>query len=667
MRLARYPLGKDGIPLDLMCGVMTDSAGNSGQRVLDGPQGPDGSPIDQVGLVLCGPDGTFRDLSEFRSASWSGLSTTNTAAANVAAINTIMATFGGGARPTLMKVAPGTYNMGQMAISESGVIFDLTGVIFTGPTCEFVTSPTAVNVGIINGALIRTDAVANNNTGPVLHLNGKNNFALGTWLEKAPEGGGYMVMIESVSAVAMKCLLQNVKLRGGNGIFLEGKGHRILDLDAVGRAVGADDCIAFKARGYETSDCEVTGVIEGYGSAVSYGSEIGSLGVTDNTRPGRCQNNKVDIIARNCVFPFFIKPGAIDAGASSDWRTGLVSHNTIRVHAVDLTGAKHQRGVIAASRGAMVRNNEIYLTFEGRCDTTGGVRKGIVDFYIPNYSAATPPAAAPTIKNNFVWVHHNDDWNGVATGAGGAPGQPATQIIAVEKELVSHGVFSGNRAVIEYANGTAVGLVYLGPGCDDAITLERCGQADNINVSGGAANGGGVWAESRMTVGPDITMNVVQGYPYRVGAAGEVLCNELGGEFYLFAQVNAGNSDTQYPWAARRRCQLAELSLNSTVAVAASDVNYTNLQFRNIAGSGDIFLTPKTKSTGATSTARNFTIAAGVYSVVYQLKDLVPGTDTASLGDTLFPKDGQLYIFKTDTGAGAIIASARLRIRALPY
>lgn len=56
MKLDRYPLDNKGDPLDLLTGVVTDTTGNNGTKTPLN-YGPDGVPIDAVGLILTDKDG----------------------------------------------------------------------------------------------------------------------------------------------------------------------------------------------------------------------------------------------------------------------------------------------------------------------------------------------------------------------------------------------------------------------------------------------------------------------------------------------------------------------------------------------------------------------------------------------------------------------------------
>lgn len=67
MKIIQYPRSADGNPLDLLAGVLTDTNGNGGSRI-EAPLGPDGAPIDQVGLILLQPDGqevTFGNVTSY--------------------------------------------------------------------------------------------------------------------------------------------------------------------------------------------------------------------------------------------------------------------------------------------------------------------------------------------------------------------------------------------------------------------------------------------------------------------------------------------------------------------------------------------------------------------------------------------------------------------------
>lgn len=67
VKIAQYPRNADGTAMDLSVGVLTDASGNNGARLTNVPTGPDGAPIDSVGLVLVDAGGNIVDLSNLPS------------------------------------------------------------------------------------------------------------------------------------------------------------------------------------------------------------------------------------------------------------------------------------------------------------------------------------------------------------------------------------------------------------------------------------------------------------------------------------------------------------------------------------------------------------------------------------------------------------------------
>lgn len=650
--MTRYlmELGREGI-------FVFDAADLSARVAADGNQGLYVAPASDVD----GSSGAWvRRYEGSISAEWFGLATAGTEAANTAVIDAMVDMLGDGPSPVVIKTAttPGkTFAMGSIEIEKGNLHFDTTGTKFTGAALAFVTSQLAPNVGIFGGGeWLNTGA----SDVPMFHLNGSGNFIHDRPLfEKNPDGGGYMGQIERFDATFDGADI-DVRTKGGNGIFVEGPRHKIR-AECKGRAVGADDCLVLKARQIATVDCDIIVWADGFSNAAAIGSEVGKLGVDDPLRAQRVSNNRIHVFARSCNRGFSAKPGAIDAGPAFDWRDGLVSDNDFHLHIVDEAGAKMvQAFVFTAARGAEISNNRCVVQARGRCSLD--TRSPLVDFFLPDYAGT----AAATIRDNMVVLHFTDPWRGVATGVvvaplGAAPAFPFQNFVAMEKQNVAVGTFSGNRVRV-FGTGCYKSGVLLGEGCDDGLTVEAA-KLDWVNRDGSNLLGG-MNALSRLIVGSDITMTNVGGQPYRIGPNGDVVCPELERESFLFAQVNAGNADEQYPWAAAHRCQLIEMRLRNNSNAAQSDADYTSLKYRNMGGSTNEFHIATTKITGGGGSAPAVALAQGVEAVIYRYRDVTDGTN---LGQALFPKDAVLYQAKTDTGAGRTLTNARLRLRVAPY
>jgi hypothetical protein len=201
------------------------------------------------------------------------------------------------------------------------------------------------------------------------------------------------------------------------------------------------------------------------------------------------------------------------------------------------------------------------------------------------------------------------------------------------------------------------GILIANSGYDDAITIARA-VLSNVNTNGSAANGG-IRTASRIQVSTDISIST--SVPYVIESTGKVLCPELEEQIYLFAQVNAGNADTQYPWRAKRRCLLAEILLGTTLSVAQSNTNYTSLTLRNRGGTTNVFNTAETKASGSGGVDNPlFSLTAQEFSTIFQYRTNLSNQSFFSLGSVL-------QLSKADTGAGVTLQNARLVVRALPY
>lgn len=62
-KLTQYPRNKDGTPMTVVVGMLTDINGNAGVRLTNQPLAPDGSPIDAVALLLVDSTGTPLNVS----------------------------------------------------------------------------------------------------------------------------------------------------------------------------------------------------------------------------------------------------------------------------------------------------------------------------------------------------------------------------------------------------------------------------------------------------------------------------------------------------------------------------------------------------------------------------------------------------------------------------
>jgi hypothetical protein len=63
LKISQYPKNTDGSPMNLEVGVLVDDTGNGGARLQAVPVGPDGAPIDAVGMVLVDPSGALVPVS----------------------------------------------------------------------------------------------------------------------------------------------------------------------------------------------------------------------------------------------------------------------------------------------------------------------------------------------------------------------------------------------------------------------------------------------------------------------------------------------------------------------------------------------------------------------------------------------------------------------------
>jgi hypothetical protein len=470
---------------------------------------------------------------------------------------------------------------------------------------------------------------------------------------KTPDAGGYHMYVFN-TAPGFKAI--GNRFEGSNGIYIETSDALFLGNSLIGQATGGDDAFAVKAVNSSSRNLRfIANYIEALSAGISIGSEIGVLGANDAsyTRTvGQVVYEGNALV--NCVMLAYIKPGGVSA---YDYRDGtvedvLISNNTL----TDLSGTKFARGIaITPSRGARVRgvkgrNNVIRA--RSYDDGTGGRRIGAIDIYEPGFGTGT---ANTNVSDIDVQVDYSDPLNGAVGAAAPAPA-PVQYIAAVE--AAAGNLTVSNISFDLVGNGCNLsGILIANSGFDDVITVRRA-VLTNINSDTSASNGG-IRTASRIQVSTDISIST--SVPYVIESTGKVLCPELEEQIYLFAQVNAGNADTQYPWRAKRRCLLAEILLGTTLSVAQSNTNYTSLTLRNRGGTTNVFNTAETKASGSGGVDNPlFSLTAQEFSTIFQYRTNLSNQSFFSLGSVL-------QLSKADTGAGVTLQNARLVVRALPY
>jgi hypothetical protein len=455
--------------------------------------------------------------------------------------------------------------------------------------------------------------------------------------------------------------LTNCHVRGANeAVYIEASDVLIMGNAFDGaETVSGDDCIPIKAIQGFTENIRVIGNrFRNHASFVSIGSQVGTPGANDPSYSRQVRNV---VIAGNsgeaCTYMLYIKPGAI---SSIDYRDGIVegivlSDNTL----FDLTGKALNRAVaITAARGCLVRNvkgkNNLAI---GRCKNDGsGLYAGMHLFNI-DHSAVSPGCNVPSISDVDVQITVSDPHEGIA-GGGAAPGAPFNYGVNVENQTPTHGKMKNIRLDVSI-DGTWLSGINVGAGLDDAVSIKSA-NLSSVNRSGSSTRAGIALSSRIELLSDDVSINMAAGNPYRLenGTTAEILGRVE--QVFFAEQVNSGNDQVRRPWAAPRRCYLTKVELLSDMHIAQStdDSNYTQFEFRNVGGTGNIFSSTSSKLTGGQA------FPANAFNTVVQARSISSPTQQA---DCYFPKDAQLYVNKNDFGSGNTVRNAYMRVHWAPY
>ncbi len=350
---------------------------------------------------------------------------------------------------------PGRYRCGSLVIGGKGVQLRGDGGWLVD-ACLTI-RPEAVNIDVTSLGLIST---VGDNKSYLLDVSGRNCSLRNVQLVKRPAAGGYQMYIRQPAA---NCRFNGLHLRGSNGVFLAGTDHLFENFDFTNGA-GGDD--AFAIKGLEDTTRNITicnGIVRRYSAIVSFGSEIGAPG--DSNRTGSVRNVLVENVeADRCTSVAFFKPGAL----GSDWRHGIVEQIRLRnltLH--DLAGERFECGIrMLAGRGATIRDIEARgIRIFARAMNCGVMQTAAVSMAIVDVGA---PAR---IEGLDLQVEFVDPYSGAPHGAR-APGYPIDHIVEIEKRHPAKGSMSEIVLDVE-GIGSSFGGIYVGPGLDGAIRIER--------------------------------------------------------------------------------------------------------------------------------------------------------------------------------------------------
>ena len=398
-----------------------------------------------------------------------------------AAIDAVQGAGGGTVR------IPGRYRCGNIVISGNGVIIQgQQGWLVDG---RLTISPAARSSEVRDLTLLHTRGDAESY---LLDVSGRNCRFTNVSLIKDPIAGGYQMYLRQPSA---GCQFTGLRLRGSNGIMVAGHDHLFerFELEStMSQRLGGDDAFAIKALGEPTYNITIRdGVVRGFTSIVSFGSEIGTAG-----RPSRYTAAVRNVTVRNvaadrCGLIAFFKPGAL----IYDWRNGLVDGVQLQnLSLTDLAGERFTSGVrMIAARGAIIRNVVGRdLTIRARARNQGVQPTAAIDLSMLD-------GADARFENIDLQISFTDPHDGAQHGAG-APGYPVDHIVRIEKTNPRKGHMSAISLDVA-GRGSRFGGVYIGEGLNDAVTLRRA-QLARVGLNPPASvGGGGVWSDSRVRLG----------------------------------------------------------------------------------------------------------------------------------------------------------------------
>jgi hypothetical protein len=558
------------------------------------------------------------DLAKF------GLREANSAAQNLTAIEDAIGEHGGGSHRVWLNVPPGgSYDVDDIEIETANVAINGNGSTFVGS--KITAAPAGLNFSL-NNLRIYTDVDT-----AILTLNTDNVRVTNVELEKFGTAGGYMASFEGSDYL----IVDGLKIKGGNGMFLEARRFEISNVHAVAKTVGGDDFLVFKGRHVACGDGIVANVYaENFSNVVAFGSEIGSLGVNDATRAGRVENISMrNIVARECTSLVWFKPGAIDAGAAYDWRDGLISNISFQGQLYDPTGSHFARGaIVSAARGALVEKIHIDARVYARCTVTAGSVLG-PDIYLPDYSAITPAGAAATIRDVTINMDVHDPYDGLSNDVT-RPGFPAAYGGKVEKQASGFGTIQRVRVNLR-VNGTRDSGFYVGPGITNEVVLEQF-IGRNLCVDPASGSNAGVYVDATSNLHmPGENEIAMANTTYK--PIGPAAANIIGKRFTFDIDAAAGtpqerHRQTPFPvW-------LRKATAVSGAAVGTDATNYLILDFRALGGlrydgaavSGNAFGAVTTNSVGGAAIVANTVFdaqALGTAGTTYEDRYLAANVD----------------------------------------
>jgi hypothetical protein len=386
---------------------------------------------------------------------------------------------------------PGSYECGVIILTGDNIVVSgANGWLINGRIVipEGRQGCRIENLGIVNR---RADA-----SSFALDVSGRNCSFANLTLVKDPVAGGYQMYLRQPST---NCTFTGLKLKGSNGVMVSGRDHSFDSFEfesTMTKGVGGDDAFAIKAVGRGTEDIAIrNGTVRGYYAIVSFGSEIGTEGRPSN-HEGFVRNVTVsDVVADRCSSLAFFKPGAL----VYDWRNGVVEDVRLeRLRLVDERGEYFTTGLrMIAGRGAIIRNVVgRQLDVRARAKNQGVQPTSAIDLSILDAEAQFYHI---DLQMTFTDPYY------AAEHSAAAPGYPVDHIVRIEKTNPRRGQMSDINLDI-VGRGARIGGVYIGQGLDGAVMLRRAHLARVALHSPTTLGAGGIWSDSRVTLG-DISVD----------------------------------------------------------------------------------------------------------------------------------------------------------------
>jgi hypothetical protein len=384
-------------------------------------------------------------------------------------------------------VIPGRYRCGNLVILGQNVrLVGRGGSLVNG---RLTIAADSRNIEVADLTLLDTRGDARTY---LMDVSGQGCRFSNVALIKNPVAGGYQMYVRQQSAA---CHFDRLRLRGSNGIMVTGSDHLFENFELESKMLpndAGDDAFAIKALEHVTRNITIrNGIVRGYGSVVSFGSEIGTS--KPGGRVGAVRNVTVEnVTADRCTRLIFFKPGALDY----DWRDGVIEGVRLRnLSLSDPNGRYFRTGIqMFAARGATIRDVQATgIRIVARATDHGVAPTAAVDITLRDKGASA------RIEDVHLQLSFVDPDAGARHGDR-APGYPVDQIVRIEKQSRGSGSMAAITLDVE-GDGASFAGIAVGPELDGAIRVTRAILEHVATDPPGTAGAGGIWSSSRLSLG----------------------------------------------------------------------------------------------------------------------------------------------------------------------